>query len=269
MPRSLRSPNLIKKRRKKIIFRSVFFLSIVIFVIAGPVFLSRADFVTISSIKVLGSSVVRSDEIIELSKRHLTGNYFFLFPKSNTLLYPKKTIQKEIALNFPRVDDVKIKLSSLKSIQISITERNPQSLWCKDDTFSDCYFLDSRGFVFDKSPTFSPNVYFVYIGRLDDSPLGDYYLPQKEFDLMNRFLSGFRSLGLNLESLNHVVGETYELKLSTGVIFFSLRDDPEKVVSNLESVLSDPKLDVLHDGGLTVKSIDLQYGNKVILKKQE
>jgi hypothetical protein len=150
-----------------------------------------------------------------------------------------------------------------------LKEREVKALWCKGDTLTDCYFIDANGFIFDKSPSFTQNVYFVYRGNVDGEPVGAHYLPSDMFKKAELFTERIHSSGLDPISLTYMHdGESSLSLLGGGSILFSLQDDVEKSASNLNSVLSDTSLGLVKNGSLTVASIDVRYGNKVILKKK-
>ena len=79
-----------------------------------------------------------------------------------------------------------------------VKEREEESLWCKDipltsSSFPECFFIDSKGLVFERAPDFSDDVYMRYFGVLATStdPIGQYFLPEK-YPAMNAFVSAIR-----------------------------------------------------------------------------
>jgi cell division septal protein FtsQ len=269
MPQSLRSPKIIKRRRRKFAFRIFFAFVAFLVVIGGPIFLLRSNFLKISSIEIDGNSVISKESLTQIVDKALVGNYFFVLPRSSIILYPHENIVNTIIKNFSRIESVDVKRLSLRSIKVSVTERKPQALWCENADSTNCFFIDSNGLVFDSAPSFSPDVFMIYTGRLDSKPIGSYYLPTEQFNKIQVLLKKIRALGLNLVRLEYDSGNSYKFVTHEGsLVFFSIDDDVDKVSSNLASVLSDPKLNIFQNHKLSVYSVDLRYGNKVIVKKK-
>ncbi len=270
MVRTIRSPKLQKHHRQLLALK--IFLSIILFcaVFAVPVFLSRAKFLTISSIVVSGNSVIQSSEVESVVKSELEGNYFHLFSKANITLYPKSKIKTAITEKFSRIQSFTVTTKSLTSIAITIVERKPESLWCKNrEVNRECFFTDSTGLIFDSAPKFSPDVYFEYTGGVPGEPIGARYGTEASFTKLKSVVAGIRSLDLEPVSVDSISDNSYAVYLKRGgVLYISLQDESEKIISNLESVLSDPTLSIFQNGALTVSSLDLRYGNKVIVKKK-
>lgn len=270
MVRTLRSPKLQKHHRQLLAVKIALTILFVSALIAGPVFLSRANFLTVQTVSVTGNSVVQSSDVEAVVKKELEGNYLHLFSRGNIVLYPKSKIRSAIAEKFSRIESFDIKSTSLTSIAVHIVERKPKSLWCESLQENDarCYFIDDTGLIFDVAPKFSPDVYFVYTGGVGGEPIGSRYANEESFVKLKTIISGIQALSLEPSVLSSISDTSYEVILKKGgSIFFSLEDDGSKILSNLESVLSDQALSVFAGGSLTVSSLDLRYGNKIIIKK--
>src|ERR1035437_5303606 len=105
-----RSPRLLKKRRKRIVWRTIFIVLVAIVIVAGPILLLRMQFWQIASISVSGNSAVPSSVIQNLVQADINGNYIRVIPKSNLLLYPKKAIETDILKIFPRIKTIQISM---------------------------------------------------------------------------------------------------------------------------------------------------------------
>ena len=270
MPQSLRSPKIIKRRRRKFVIK-LFLVFVVAFIVIGcPIFLLRGNFFKIASIEIDGNLVVSKESLIQVANDSLIGNYFYLIPHSSIVLYPHDSIVNSIIKKFPRIESVKVKALSTKSIRISVVERKPNALWCETPDSKYCFFIDSTGLVFDSAPSFSSDVYMVYRGILDSNPVGNYYLPTQQFAKVQSLLEKIRALGIRPTRLEYDSSGSYKIVTHEGVfILFSIDDNVDKISSNLASVLNDPKLNIFQNHVLSVFSIDLRYGNKVIVRKNE
>lgn len=269
MVRTLRSPKLQKKYRFLLAAKTILIIIAIVAIVGLPALLSRANFLKIQSISVSGNSVLDSSEINKNIESEIQGNYFYIFSKSNIFLFPKNKVEKIIMANFSRAESVYIKRGSLTSIAVAIEERKPKDLWCDAGEPPVCYFLDTEGYIFDTAPEFSSDVYTVYTGQVTGNPIGSRYGSKEDFASIQLLLKGMSDLGLSVNAVNFIHDKSYEALLkSGGSILFSLEGDPAKVISNLESLLNDSALSLLQDGVLTVNTLDLRYGNKIIIKKK-
>ena len=251
----------------KIARRVIFWLFLVLLITALPLGLSYADFLRINEVEVIGTNTLLASNIKSVAEKHLVGKYFFLFPKNNAVLYSKEDIKFSLSREFTQVDTVELNLKSLHKLEISVEMRKPSALWCRNLDTKPCYFIDNEGLVFEEAGDFSLGVYFIYYGNIEDEAIGALYLSPEEFKKVEAFKAGVRSLSLIPQSVSPLSKDSFTLAVSGGDIIFSLRDDVVATLTNLASVLGDSKLRVIKDQTLTVSSIDLRFGNKVILRK--
>lgn len=264
----LKSPRLLKKKRQRIIMRSVLVTCVVLAILFVPVLLLRLSFWTIQTISITGNAAVSEDSIRDVVRNEIQGTYFHLYSKSNIFLYPKSHIERTIRSQFSRISDVSVSMKSLKEIELNIVEQKPSALWCSE-AHANCYFLNSEGFIFDQAPEFTDNVFVVFTGNTKENPIGQSYIPKEEFVKLNSLITEIRGLNLAIVSVDSLPDNDYAMVLATGeTIFVTTRQDTDVTFSNLESVLNDPKLQLRKGDGLSVLSVDLRFGNKVFYKQK-
>jgi hypothetical protein len=249
--------------------RTLLVFIVVVFIIGVPIFLSRLSTLRINTIEISGNTIVRENDVRALAEKEVSGSYMMVFPKSNSIILSKKKIKEDILASFPRILSVETDVKKFTKLVINIVEREPSYLWCASALNNNCFLVDSEGFVFDEAPVFSGDLYFIFREGLLENPIGQYILPEGKFKLVTTFLDKTKELGLRADSL--VLKDTDEYILETkggGKIVFSLEEDVNHTLSNLESVLLDKDLGVYENGELIVKMIDLRYGNKVIIKRE-
>jgi len=237
----------------------------------APSFVSKNSNLQIKSIAVNGNSVVQTEEITNLVLREITGNFLHLYSKSNIFLYPQKTIERKLLEKFSRFNNAEVEITDFNDLSVFVTEREPFALWCQSQDALACYFVDDDGYIFDKAPDFSPNVYFTYFGEIQssDSPVGSFMLNQNEFSNSEAVIEGLKVLGFNPTGLKFTKKDgTVVLSNSTDIIF-RLSDDASRTLSNFESVINDPSLDLRNGNTLKARYFDLRFGNKVFYKKTE
>ncbi|MBI5400538.1 MAG: hypothetical protein HZB12_00255 [Candidatus Yonathbacteria bacterium] len=165
----------------------------------------------IDNIEVAGASTVSADAIRELVNEKLSGNYFFVYARVNSYLYPQKEIEHALLEAFPRLDNVHAFRVDAHTVAIAVSERKPYALWCGVDADSrelnaegrggktgmeNCWFIDTMGFVFDRAPIFSEGVYMEVYGKLVEKNNGDALremLPPARFANANIFAQMIRT----------------------------------------------------------------------------
>lgn len=267
MPSSLRSPNLIKKRRKKNFLKILFVLSSVGAILIGPSIITKSDYLEISNIVVEGNSSVKSEDVASTALEQIEGNYFFLFSKKNFALYPKNKIEQNLLSRYKRIKEVELKISRFNTLNIFVEERKPEFIWC--NVSDECFFMDDEGVIFDKSPNFSSDIYFIFRGGLDGDPIGQNIFEKEKFLKIISFIDGLELLSLSPSSLK-TDGNNLEILVSkNSSLLIRVDDDLERSLSNLESILNDAKLGLVEGGDINFMYLDLRFGNKVFYKKTE
>ena len=151
----------------------------------GLSYFSRHPKVIIQNILVEGNRVIPAEEIKDTVLEKISGNYFFLFSKKNFLIYPKRSLEKDLLDKFHRIEYLSIKRLDRNTLAVSLKEWQGKYLLCEMNSDDDCYFMNSSGFVFDKAPNFSGSVYFrIYSSNLfkeTDDLIGQTFMPMEEF----------------------------------------------------------------------------------------
>lgn len=280
----LDSPRLLEiKKRKREILNKKIYIFIVLFSIAlvGFIFISRWQKVNISEIKISGNKILESSELKSFVEKELVGNYLYVFPKTNILFYPKKNIGKKLLENFKRIATTLVYISSDNILNIVISERDPAYTWCgtnpeEDETTEQCYFMDKNGYLFDKSPYFSEEVYVKFYGDIKDKaePLGYFFAPE----IFTNLISFKESISNKLikPSSFYVKNEENETSMflaSSGVekrgpeVLLDTKSLPGNVAENLQTVIStEPLRTDFAKKYDQIKYIDLRFGNKVYYK---
>jgi cell division septal protein FtsQ len=272
----LRSPKFAKHRRRVLLLKGVIVLFSLSAIVGSLAFISRDQSLKISYIDINGNSVVTNNDLLSLVNNKLSGKYLYLFPKSNIILYPRKDIEASVLHSFNRIDDADIRFENLKSISLSVHEREPYALWCEEKIDADkdvagrCYFLDKSGYIFTLAPDFTGNVYFRFYGLIDSSesgegPVGKSFLEEGEFQRINRFLSLLQSIDINTIILVLNNENDFELHLEKGgMILFRRDQDLSHIFDNIQSVFESEEFRLKNLDELDYA--DFRFGNKVYFK---
>lgn len=281
----LRPSHIVQKKRKRT-KRVIFIFSILfLIVLAGVVYVSRLSSLKISSVEVVGNKVIDSKDVVSVSNRILSGNYLFVFPKNNFLIYPQRDLLDTLESEFSRAEYITTSLSGQKLV-IEFKERGGRFLWCGDEPSLDstsemCYFTDGRGYIFDKAPYFSDNVYLkIYGTRMSDTEeiVGSKVLPEEEFLKAVNLRTILYENGVNATVLYLKADEDYEFQLARASnqsddrprILFSKNADFATIANNLISALENEPLKTdFKEKYSSLLYLDARFDNKVFFKFKE
>lgn len=282
------SPRIIEiKRQRRVYYLRLFILTFVFFtlVIWALSFFSNYRRLTINEIKIEGTNIIDNALVKESINKTLSGKYLFLFAKKNGFIYPKQKIYNNLITEFPRIEELELGQIGLNTLSVKIKERSGSYLYCgavvpeiETDIGENCYFVNNDGFIFDKAPYFSGNVYFKYylfINTTALSPLGLQMIPQERIHEIIRFIDGVKKLGFDPAYLviendgSHSLYLNHKSKDSNPRIMFKADNNLETIKDNLS--LSMQKNEFANE----IKSkydkllyIDLRFNNKVLYKFQ-
>lgn len=269
--KGIHSPEFHKKKTREKRIKQVFFSLVFVVIIAAPIYLARTQRFLISSVEVAGNEVTKSSDLEKIISDDLSGDYFWIFPRSNAVLYPKEKIMQDLLDKEPRLSSVEVERTSARSLKVSVKERAPVALYCKDITNpgapQDCYFLDDTGYIFAPAPAFSGNVYMTYATSEPlDNPIGQTVL--KSDALLNtlEFAKSLGDIGIYPRVLV-TTSDEYHILLTNGTeIMWDKSEDLSAVRTNLASFLSDKAIENDSSFLTRVAYIDMRFGNKIFYK---
>jgi len=155
----------------------VFILTILLFLffVAGGGISHKTKW-RIENINISGANVVPMEDVRSLVQEKLKGNYFYIYARENSWLFPKSEIEKSLLQTFPRLSSAMLLREDDNAISVKLSERKPYALWCgkePKEVLKDCWFIDNSGFVFDKAPVFSDGVYVEIYAKLSEKITGE------------------------------------------------------------------------------------------------
>lgn len=255
-----------------------------IFLIAGGG-VSQNDRWRVDIINVVGANTVSSDDIRDVVKEKITGNYFFVYARENSYIYPRREIERALLGKFPRLVGAHAVRIDAHTISIEVSERKPYALWCGENAsakleLEGCWFIDDKGFIFDKAPVFSTGVYMQVYGKIENKNTDDPIqgvLPYERFDMVNSLSQMIRAdVGVPRSIVLKDDGEA-ELVIHSStrypfmagvVIRFNNADSPAVLMKNLLA-----SIPVQFPDNLVLKKkllyIDMRFGNKIFFGFEE
>ncbi len=259
------------KRRRLFFIRFYIILFLLLVVTISLAILSGHEKVKIQTILISGNAAVANDEILDIVNRDMAGRYFYLFSKSDSLIFPRFRIKTDILQEIKTIKDVDISWENWQTISVLIKERRPHSVWCGNDmtvNATECYFVDKDGYIYGFAPAFSGNLFLKdYSTILTESPIGNYFLPTKTYiqiynltDILDQ--RGLRVLAVSYDDFD------YKFILEAGpVIIFNNKNSFETSFGNLFTALETKDLDFEKEAEL-INYIDLRFANKIVIGKK-
>jgi hypothetical protein len=269
------------KRRRFLMLLGVLLLVLIV----GLAYLSSIPRLQIKTVVVEGTRIINSNEVEEKVQENLKGKYLYLFSRSNSLIYPHSKIYNDLLVSFPRTETLKVSRLNLNALKVTITERAGSFLYCgptipeiEMDVGENCYFINNDGYIFDKAPYFSGNLYFKYYVKIENeaNPLSSQMLPIDRFHELARFIDkitalGFKPIYITIEDdgshtlyLDHVPSDT------TPKIIFRQENDLTTIYDNLATSMSQKQFaDEIKNKYTKLLYIDLRFRNKVLYKFNE
>ncbi|GMU74299.1 MAG: hypothetical protein AMXMBFR44_4960 [Candidatus Campbellbacteria bacterium] len=264
MFRKFTSERVRRVRRRRLAIFSVIYglLTLSVFLVLWQ--LSLAPFWRIDVLEISGTRAIPHQDIFDFVTERLYGGYGGVFSKRNALIAPRASIQNGLVREFPRIRKVDVDAKDFHTLEIEITEHEPEALVCNTGS-STCYFVNEEGYVFDEAPRFLGDSYVTYSAHLVDDPLGKWFLAHTGgFAQLHAFVESLERLSLFPRTV--VVAES-SFTVSARVRFqdiqllFSRSLPYDESFLNLEAILREEDFSVE-----SVASIDLRFGNKVFFK---
>jgi hypothetical protein len=232
--------------------------------LGGLFLVARLSEVTISKVEVAGTSVADASLIQRIVEEQISGSYGFVIPKRNTLFVPSGDIARAISSTFPIVKTAKVSHTSLTSISVTVSERTPTALWCKEDTeevLGSCYSIDETGFIYmvaDRS-----DAYVRYRGGVDTEPVGSVFLSGKFPELHAFVQETAKTLSRTTVSVSVEPNADVTMAFAGGgELKFVMSEDATSTLENIASVFASQKL----KGRTDFEYADFRFGNKVYVK---
>ena len=267
----LKATRLHKQKRRVLIVKISFVVLCIIIFIGALTWLSRARAFALTSVAVSGNVGVNAQDVETLAEKEIAGAYVGLFAKSNSFIYPKNKIEKDIAAMYPSISSIDIQPQA-HVLSVKIGERKPAYAWCSglptDSSDSKCFFMEDSGYIFSEAPHFSGNAYFVFYGGIGSSTnsIGTHFLSSNEIAAFAAFKSTLEQKGVVITSLFvRDMGVREASLLKHGKIIFKASDDLSSISNSIQLLKKNTQL-LNSAGTTTLDYIDLRFGNKVYYK---
>jgi len=282
------SPRIAQIKRSRKVGRIRLIVLCVILFISIIVALSYLSFdkrLTIRDIAINGTSIINWDEVSKNIDKNLSGKYLYIFSKRNSFIYPHDKLQESLLTEFPRIEKLEMSVKNFNTLVLNIKERLGTHLYCgatlpekKEEIGENCYFINNDGYIFDKAPYFSGDIYFKYyteINMINGKVLGSQIFEATRFHELARFVDGVSSLGFKPIYLVRSQDKTFSLYLkSVGdkpnpKVIFKEDNDLVTILDNFKTAMGEKEFaNEINSKYDTLSYIDLRFKNKVLYKFQ-
>lgn len=258
------------KRRRGLYLRLSLAVCALLILVGGAVALAHLRQGRIVSIAVRGTETLSPEDIRAVVSRGISGAYLYLFPKNNILLYPKKSLTAALYEAYPKLQSVDVHFKDFTTIEVEVIERQPDALWCGTAVAAaqECYFLDAKGLLYAKAPSFSGVVYVTYYGAVSSTTLlNASFLDPNTFRSLAALVA---QLGTEERPVSAEISTESDATItfvSGFKLLFALHDAPEDILSRLSLARASDALKGKPFAALSY--IDVRFGNKIYYKVRE
>lgn len=256
-----------KLGRKRIIKKLVFGFLILIFIFGCVTAFFYISSLRIKKISLEGNSSLSTEKILGEVSDYLRGKFFRIFPRDNILILPKEAIVTNLLSKFPRIEEVSLDKNFPDGISVKIKERQQEAILCINDSppGDGCAFIDENGYVFEKAPYFSGDVYLKFFDERESAPgtIGFQLILKEQFKKLIDFRDLISKENIKISKIILKKEGIYEADISEGwYILLNEQNEPKISYENLKISL-DSKI---QGDRQKLEYIDLRFGNKVFYK---
>lgn len=248
------------KKLRKIKVGVVFALPVLLLVALS--LLSRISSFQISSVEVSGEESIAKDDIENAALESISGNKFFIFPRTNVFMVNESALASVLLSEFPRIENINVEKNADGVLKVKIKERQAVASWCKDTS---CFLLDSTGLIY--SPVNSELELFgkiIFRGRIDGDPLMKSFQTKEIMDSYFKAVSVLKDNNIETTSIEIESRDKGIIKTSIGNIF--INPESLELVEAIENAILVIEERKANNNEFVFEYIDVRFGNKVFYK---
>lgn len=256
-----------KLRRKRFIKKLVLVFLFLFFVFFCAVAFFYIPYLRIQKISIEGNLSLSTEKILAEISSYLVGKSFLVFPRNNIFILPKQAIINNLSNKFPRISEAYLNKDFPSSLSVVIKERKQAAILC---ALEDCFFIDENGFVFERAPYFSGDVYLKFLDEREETrnlasnwKQGFQLISEDQFKKLIDFRDLISRENIKVSEIILKKEGIYEMDISEGGhILLNEQNDAKISFENLKITL-DSKI---QNDRQKLEYIDLRFGNKVFYK---
>lgn len=229
---------------------------------------TRIESLTLTKITASGGETIDANRVVIVAAEPLQGTYMGIIPRTFAWFYPREEVYAALK-TIPRMKDPQINRVSGTQLALSYDEYVPYALWCDEVETDQCLLFDDTGYAFGEAPRLTGGAFIRYRTLGVQPTVGQTIAPTEHLDHIKTFIDLLKK-GNRFEIAaveTDTAGDVFYIVSSGGEFKASLRDDPHKVYDNLITIIADKNFTDIKPGAF--QYIDLRFGNKVYVKKEE
>jgi cell division septal protein FtsQ len=260
------------RKRRLFLIRFYIILFFVFVIVFGLAIFSGNEKVKIQTVIVSGNAAVSPDTVLAIANRDMAGRYWYLFSRSNSLIFPRFQIKKDLLKEIKTISDVSISWDNWQQISVTITERRPHSVWCGNDMriSESCFFVDKYGYIYSEAPTFSGSIFIKDYGNVSTSTsaVGQYFLSRQTYSKVFNLIDNLDKNNIKVVAVSFD-GADFRLILESGpTIVFTNKDNFDPTFQNFFTAIETKNLDLDAEADI-ISYIDLRFDNKIVVGKKQ
>ncbi len=281
----LNRPNPYKQQKRRKAFRNFLWTILVLVALYfGVGFLSHIPKLNISEVESRGLKAISAEEISASALEYLSGNTALVYSRGNKFIYSKKEINDFLLAKFPRIYRINMIEREGQKLTLDIEERQAAYVWCGQQaplyierfTRKECFFLDQKGFVFDRSPYFTDGVYMAFYGGLEPEtePIGQTINLQNSIedirllaDKLDRTIIPIHSLVVKADGQHEFLIDSYSSTGDFSRIIWNEDVALDDTYQKISATVTEPQFEAeFAEKAATLLYIDTRFKNRVFYK---
>lgn len=255
------SSRIAKRRKVKETFGLILKIILPTAFLVGIIFISRVGFLQIKDFKIQGAETLSAENIKDTALKLTYGKWLFFVPKSNIVLFNKDKLAAALMANFSRIEKVEVnKQFFSESIELSLTERKANFLWCS--RADECFFMTEDGLVFEKSVNVGDKI--IFRGVLVGDPLMKNFATPQEMQKYLSLVDAFKNSKIIVTEINIESADKAIAKTDMGDIILDPKETDLSIsVQNAILLINEVKS---KNPSARFDYIDTRFGNKMFYK---
>lgn len=213
----------------------------------------------IKSVLIGEDTNINEEKLHEYINKKAERNFLFLTSKS-IFLFSEKKIKKDVLSQVSVIKDISVEKVFPGEIKISLIERTPVAIWCRDYNTKNCYYIDKEGIAFQKIDDIKKGLILIIKKR--EYSLGEKVVSE---DYINKIFFLINEFQVIRGELNHIsLGKENTIELVTKEgwsVLFSVENN-ENELKNLKLILEKLGDDRIKN----LDYIDLRFGDRIYYK---
>lgn len=253
----------------------------IIAILVLVVMVLRRPFLQMEPLTISGNEIVSDGDIYNELNTILDTYWMGLVPRTSIFAFTAARIQEHLQESLPRLDDISVRRTGLRTATIRLTEYLPAYLWCHEEEseIEGCYYVGRDGFVFSPAPSFSDYVFVKFYDELyEGSPLRTFVFSEEDFSSIIDVRRRLERIDVHMYYARQGEARDYRIGIShigdhvmgsDAYIYINLNMSLDETMRALEIVLAQDRFQSRLDAGDVLEYIDIRFEGRVLFKFRE